>query len=466
MAVTADQETLPLDTQAVLLLCGTFTQKETTKPLTLAEYNALASWLSQVGRRPADLLSTDGLLPPDDPKLPDANRVRGLLGRGVQMATALERWEAMGLWVVSRVEDRYPKSLRPKLRSLAAPLLFGAGDLSRLDRGGLAIVGSRDADEVALTFARRVAERCAAAEVQVISGGARGVDQAALASALEAGGGAVAVPADRLDRVATSRDAKEPLRRGFLTLVTPYEPEAAFTVGRAMGRNKYIFALADYALVVRFTLGEGGTWAGAVEQLRRNEAGPTRVPVFVRVEHNSDDGWRTLRSGGGLPFPEEEFWRANVIELLNRSAASLHEAVQGPPLPGVAAASNAPDGAATAAEDPSQQVKPETPRQGEPPPPEAVALPPGSLPTTSAAETCYHRCLPLLLQQLQQETPTRELKNIAKRLELQKVQLDKWLKRAIDEKKVRATKKGRLVMYVDASLGEEPTLFDRGGDAA
>src|SRR5262249_28490304 len=160
---------------------GTFTQKETTKPLTLAEYNALASWLSQVGRRPADLLSTDGLLPPDDPKLPDANRVRGLLDRGVQMATALERWEAMGLWVVSRVEDRYPKSLRPKLRSLAAPLLFGAGDLSRLDRGGLAIVGSRDADEVALTFARRVAERCAAAEVQVISGGARGVDQAALA---------------------------------------------------------------------------------------------------------------------------------------------------------------------------------------------------------------------------------------------------------------------------------------------
>src|SRR5262249_52665885 len=120
MAVTADQETLPLDTQAVLLLCGAFTQKETTKPLTLVEYNALASWLSKVGRRPADLLSiTDGLLPPDDPKLPDANRVRGLLDRGVQMATALERWEAMGLWVVSRVEDRYPKSLRQKLRSFA-----------------------------------------------------------------------------------------------------------------------------------------------------------------------------------------------------------------------------------------------------------------------------------------------------------------------------------------------------------
>src|SRR5262249_2178854 len=157
-----------------------------------------------------------------------------------------------------------------------------------------------------------------------------------------------AVPADRLDRVATSRDAKEPLRRGFLTLVTPYEPEAAFTVGRAMGRNKYIYALADYALVVRFTLGEGGTWAGAVEQLKRNEAGPTRVPVFVPVELNAEEGWHALRRAGAIPFPEEEFWRGNVTDVLNRRAFLSQGALQEPPLsdavPGSATSSGVASG--------------------------------------------------------------------------------------------------------------------------
>ena len=48
-----------------------------------------------------------------------------------------------------------------------------------------------------------------------------------------------------------------------------------------MDRNKHIYALADSALVVRFTKGAGGTWAGAVEQLRRNKSGVVCVPVFA-----------------------------------------------------------------------------------------------------------------------------------------------------------------------------------------
>src|SRR5438067_2008661 len=136
------------------------------------------------------------------------------------MATALDHWQRLGLWVISRGEDRYPERLRRNLRSAAPTLLYGAGEITRLNRGGLAVVGSRNVTEEDLSFTRRVAERCVGAGIQVISGGARGVDQAAVAAALEAGGEAVAVLAERLDRTATSRDAKGPLRRGLLTLVT------------------------------------------------------------------------------------------------------------------------------------------------------------------------------------------------------------------------------------------------------
>jgi predicted Rossmann fold nucleotide-binding protein DprA/Smf involved in DNA uptake len=320
---------VPPDTQAVLLLCGTFARGQTTdaKPLTPTEYNAVASWLSRNNRRPASLLQNDAeLWPAEEAGLPASERVKALLDRGFQMAAALEGWQRLGLWVLSRADEQYPERLRRMLRAAAPPLLYGAGDIARLDQGGLAVVGSRDIDEDGLTFTRRIAERCAGQGVQIVSGGARGVDQAAVAAALDADGGAVAILSDRLDRAATSRDAREPLRRGQLTLVTPYTPESGFTIGKAMGRNKLIYALSDYALVVRFTSGEGGAWSGAVEQLGRNKSAAAWVPVFVRPEGNPTEGYEQLRHKGAFEFPQEQFWTESIAAVLHRDAASATEA--------------------------------------------------------------------------------------------------------------------------------------------
>jgi predicted Rossmann fold nucleotide-binding protein DprA/Smf involved in DNA uptake len=458
------QEAVHPDTKAVLLLCGTFAKERgaEVKPLTLTEYNAVASWLGRNGRRPADLLETSGEpFPADDPQLPRGERIRALLDRGFQMATALEGWQRLGLWVISRGEDRYPERLRHNLGSAAPPLLYGAGDISRLMAGGLAVVGSRDIDEEGVSFARRVAERCASQDVPIISGGARGVDREAVAAALDASGRAIVVLADRLDRTATSRDAKEYLRRGFLTLVSPYVPESSFTVGTAMGRNKHIYALADNALVVRFTTREGGTWAGAVEQLGRNKSGSPCVPVFVRVQHNAEDGSKELQDKGALPFPEEDFWKDNVVELLSRFA-SLPERGEVSPACDSAVMSPATDERPAVSVEQAAGAEMIGPSSASTTPP----APAQEVSTFAEAETCYTRCLPLLLQHLQQEVGGVELSQIAKQLELQLPQLKKWLKRAVKEGKVREKKKKRRVVFVDASLTNEQTLFDRGGDAA
>lgn len=457
------------DTQAVLLLCGGFaTASESgVRPLSLHEYNSLALWLKQQGRRPADLTRLqDDLLPALAPGLPDAGRLRTLLDRGVPMAAALERWQRLGLWVISRGEERYPRRLLQQLRNAAPALLYGAGDVTRLAEGGLAVVGSRDIDEEGLAFTRRVAGRCAADRVQVISGGARGVDQAAVSAALEAGGGAVAVVADRLDRTATGRDAKEPLRRGLLTLVSPYEPELGFTVGRAMGRNKHIYALADHALIVRFTVEAGGTWAGAVEHLGRLHSGLTSVPVFVRVANNPEDGWHALQRRGALAFPEAEFWANNVAEVLNRGTASPPDLAQGGPPAGPTVVQAGLDENATAAADPAASAD-SSARPGPGPAPSPLASGrPSQVLVPATADTCYSRCLPLLLQCLRQEPIKKDLGAVAKQLEITSQQLNEWLKRAIGEGAVKIVKKGRRQVYTDASLPEKGSLFDRGGDAA
>lgn len=461
VSAVLSQGTVHPDTQAVLLLCGSFSRgSEETPSLTLREYNALASWLVRHGRRPADLLRTPNQVLPEDgtPGLPETERLRTLLSRGVQMAVALERWQSLGLWVISRGEESYPERLRRTLRSGAPPLLYGAGAVDRLGLGGLAVVGSRTIDEEGLSFTRRVAARCAGAGVQIVSGGARGVDQAAVAAALTAGGGAVAVLAERLDRAATSREAKEPLRRGLLTLVTPYEPEVAFSVGRAMGRNKHVYALADCALIVRFTRGEGGTWAGAIEQLARNRSSAP-VPVFVRIENNEEEGNRDLQSRGALPFPEETFWEGKVLESLGLVTA-LPERREIPP----ADAAPTPSKAEGSTTSPAEALA-ETATAG-PLLPSVPQLPAPASSTSSGGDTCYNRCLPLLLQQFREEPGEKDLAEIAKRLELTPRQFNEWLKRALKEGKVTKKKKGKRFVYLDTSISEDKNFFGRGGDAA
>jgi predicted Rossmann fold nucleotide-binding protein DprA/Smf involved in DNA uptake len=294
---------LPPDTQAILLLCASFGQNRQTEPqpLTLGEYNYLAGWLLENQKRPADLLHPNclNLLQSIPASKLDFNRVSALLERGVMLSLAVEKWTNQGLWILGRSDSQYPKRLKQILKHLAPAILYGIGNIKLLCQGGLAIVGSRDVDEEGLDRTQRVAQICAEQEMQVVSGGARGVDMVAMLSALEAGGMAVGVLADSLAKAAVAGKYRAAIKEDRLTLVSACDPNAGFNVGNAMARNKYIYALADRALVISCSVGTGGTWAGAVEALERIKD----VPVFVRIESAVPSGNRQLLKRGAKPLP-------------------------------------------------------------------------------------------------------------------------------------------------------------------
>lgn len=139
----------------------------------------------------------------------------------------------------------------------------------------------------------------------------------ALLISLEARGTAVSVLADSLERTVRSR--KEALSRGDLCLVTPYNPSAGFSVGAAMGRNRLIYTLADYAIVIASDAESGDTWAGATEALKNNW-----LPVFVLEHEQMPDGNKLLLQKGALAFPHP--FRDKPVKLsewMNEKAASL-----------------------------------------------------------------------------------------------------------------------------------------------
>ena len=296
--MTMTEHILTPDTQAILLLSGSLGQRRESdlRPLSASEYHQLAQWLHSHQLRPSDLIGSSGLhlLHEREPVQFDVERIERLLARGAALGLAVETWTNRGLWVISRSDPQYPQRLRSRLGKTAPPILYGAGNQNLLDGGGLAIVGSREIDEDAVAFTRDIATRCASEVVQIISGGARGVDSEAMLAALDAGGTAIGVLAESLLKVAVAGRYRPALRDGRLALVTAYDPDAGFSIGNAMGRNKQIYALSDYALVVSSALEQGGTWSGALENLSHQW-----VPLFVRATEPMLPGnYRLLEKGG------------------------------------------------------------------------------------------------------------------------------------------------------------------------
>ena len=294
------------NTQAILLLTAPLINgRAASSPDLLSpnEYKRLAWHLRDIHHQPADLLSPEAtnIVKACRPVIGE-ERLQRLLGRGFLLSQVIEHWQARAIWVLSRADAEYPRRLKARLREDAPAVLYGCGDMSLLETGGLAVVGSRHVNEVLIDYTRSVGHMAARAGRTIVSGGARGIDQAAMRGALEAGGKVCGVLADSLEKTAMNREHRNLLLNDQLVLISPYDPNAGFNVGNAMQRNKLIYGLADVSLVVSSDMNKGGTWAGAIEQLDKLKF----VPVYVRSTGETSAGLSALRSKGALSWPNPQ----------------------------------------------------------------------------------------------------------------------------------------------------------------
>ncbi len=292
-----------LNTQAVLLLTAPLLAGKNipnTETLTPGEYNRLGRHLRELKKQPSDFLGNDSeaLINACDPII-EKGRLQRLLARGFLLSQAIELWRSRAIWIVSRSDSLYPQRLKNRLGEAAPALVYGCGDHALLDKGGLAVVGSRDIDDSLILYTKTVAKLAARAGRTIISGGARGVDQAAMQGAVEAGGTVCGVLADSLEKTILNRENRNLLLEKKITLISPFDPNARFLVGNAMQRNKYIYALADASLVVNSDYEKGGTWAGAKEQLQKYKL----VPLYVRSTGILSKGLDALLRKGARPWP-------------------------------------------------------------------------------------------------------------------------------------------------------------------
>ncbi|MGO8669849.1 MAG: DNA-processing protein DprA [Capsulimonadaceae bacterium] len=294
---------ISLNTQAILLLTAPLIvgrSQPIPDLLSPGDFKRLVRRVHDMGKQLADLLTpeADSIIE-ECSAIVEPSTVKRLLSRGFLLSQALERWETRAIWVVGRPDPQYPERIKARLKADAPPILYGCGDTEILETGGLAVVGSRDVDDTLIEYASKAGQLAAKANCTIISGGARGVDQAAMQGALDSRGNVIGVLSETLERAALNRANRDMLLSRNLVLISPYDPSAGFNVGHAMQRNKLIYALAHSALVVNSDYNKGGTWAGAVEQLDKLNF----VPIYVRSVGKASAGLEALRRKGASPWP-------------------------------------------------------------------------------------------------------------------------------------------------------------------
>lgn len=162
--------------------------------------------------------------------------------------------------IALRVEDAdYPVRLRDLVP--APDPVWIDGDARVLDRPCVAIVGTRRMSPYGERVARELATDLAAAGAVVVSGLAQGIDCAAHASALAAGGASVAVLGEGISSfLANARGRRRRLAaalRADGALLSPYPPIVPAQGWMFAKRNAVVAALARAVVVAEAPPGSG-----------------------------------------------------------------------------------------------------------------------------------------------------------------------------------------------------------------
>lgn len=234
-----------------------------------------------------------------------ADRLRSLLDAARALAFETERLEESGVSLLTPLDEGFPGRLQRVLGEQCPVSILVAGPVEWLSELNVGIVGSRGVSEATSDAAVEIARSAVRGEFGVVSGLAKGIDETAMHAGIEMGGRVCGVPSEGIRAISRRPDVRAAVHDGALALLSPFGPDAPFSVGNAMGRNKLVYAMSDITVVVTSDEGSGGTWAGATEALKK---GYGRVMVWEGPDVGAGNVALMAKGASTLRDLADEVW--------------------------------------------------------------------------------------------------------------------------------------------------------------
>src|SRR6266542_1191997 len=198
-----------------------------------------------------------------------------------KMYNSFQKLKDEQVYIIGLDDERYPQSVKEKLKQNAPPVLFCKGYLPLLNTKGISIVGSRDVSDFAIMLTKRIANRLAEHGFNVTSGYAKGVDTSAHLGALEGNGTTTMILSYGVNHLTEKKDIKDFNWEKNTLFVTQFMPYEKFSGQNAMIRNKLVCAMSQAVIVIssvpeRDSSGKmSGTFDAGLSALNM------KVPLFV-----------------------------------------------------------------------------------------------------------------------------------------------------------------------------------------
>ena len=159
--------------------------------------------------------------------------------------TEYEQLKTQGVDFIYPMHPDFP----PHLLEIT-PMLFIKGQRKLLNSDGIAIVGSRNVSDTGIRVARKLAAEFANAELNVVSGYAKGVDSEAHLGALAAEGTTTMVLPYGIKELRQKSAFKAFNWQRDVLAVSQFDPTVKWLARNAMVRNKLVCALSKAVVVI------------------------------------------------------------------------------------------------------------------------------------------------------------------------------------------------------------------------
>jgi DNA protecting protein DprA len=204
----------------------------------------------------------------------NVEQINALRNPGSDAVQDLQQCAQEGICVLTPADPQYPLRILALLKRTAPPLLFARGNLDLLHPPAVGISGSRKASDAGLASVTRICQMASRKGWVIVSGGARGADEAAHLAGIQSGVGTIIVLPTGIFRPNLRNALKSYLGKDNTLILSEFPPEFGWTNGCAMQRNRLLAALSRVLVLVEpgFTGGTGGTGRIAMR---------LKLPVYI-----------------------------------------------------------------------------------------------------------------------------------------------------------------------------------------
>lgn len=281
----------------------------TGRALSTQEWSQVAGVLMMQHKQPCDIVkcTTSELVEMGiSPLL--ADRLYRLAQRSIPLGFKINQLHGQGIHLITRADATYPQIFKNKLNQKCPPLFYGLGNFDLLNHAQMAVgvVGSRSIAQDDQNYVSYVVGRFVEQGYTIVSGGARGVDITAIEQALSQGGNVIIYTADRLDKQLNNTLYAKAIYNGNLVILSAHKPDLGFRTAIAMMRNHFIYVQSYATLVVKSDANKGGTWSGAIDNLKHAYA-------YTLCRNIPFQGNKLLIEQGAIPV--DNTWDCNVLSL-------------------------------------------------------------------------------------------------------------------------------------------------------